>query len=167
MVMNEIRTFDETFRAEYSLVTAFAMRHVGATNSDDVASETFATVWARWDDAPGHNREILHYWVMSIAKNHILHYRRSIARQVRLSSKVTLNFRPTDGEVSSPEMMYLAKYDGIYAFQSLPANEKLALTLTALGYAHREAAQVIHCPLSTVSNRVARARRAVAKLNLM
>lgn len=73
-------SFADAFRAEYPALHRYLRRRVGASAADDLASETFAVAYARWE-AFDQSRP-LRPWLYGIASNLAQHQWRSERRKL-------------------------------------------------------------------------------------
>jgi RNA polymerase sigma-70 factor (ECF subfamily) len=74
--------FEAVYREHYGAVWAYARRRVvGAADADDVAAQTWLTVWRRLDDLPA-GRELP--WCYGVARRCVANHRRGDDRRMRL-----------------------------------------------------------------------------------
>ena len=144
-------------------VRRFAARAVGDASADDIVSETLAIVWLKWDvvlDLPGARRA----WTFGVARNVLAHARRSEARQLRLTSRMS----ELRAKVIPDHAEMIAEIDWIKrAIAELADHEREALLLTAFAdKAHKDAAASLECSTSALNSRLSRARQRLAFLRV-
>lgn len=149
--------FAEVFRGTYPDVLAFLRRRTDADVAEDLAAETFAVAWKRWDQVPREVRP----WLFGVARNLLANDARARARRRRLELRVG-NERPlTDDEIS----FAATSLDLRSAWSRLSDADREALALVAWdGLTGREAAQVLGCTRAAFSVRLTRARRRLQRL---
>lgn len=151
------RAFEQLFSVLCPQVRAFARRHVPAAVVDDVVSETFFTVWRKFDVLPTED-DARRAWVFMVARFAIAHAQRDAGRtsrrvarlaQVAVQGDTLVAFR----QVEETDVV-------LRALAVLPPAERDALELIVIeGCTAAEAAARLGCSLSAVSSRVSRARR--------
>lgn len=135
-------------------VHAYAARHVGIADAQDVVAETFLVAWRRLADVP----EGALPWLLVVARNTIGNRRRSSSRRRALESELGriahLVVRDDDPHVSVEERERL-----LAALARLTAREREALLLVGWdGLGPVQAAQVAGCSPATFRMRLSRAR---------
>jgi RNA polymerase sigma-70 factor (ECF subfamily) len=137
-------------------VYAYALRHCGPDDADDVVSETFAAAWRRIEIVP----EAALPWLLVTAGNVIRNRRRADVRRSTLASNlVHLHEADTAGvdEVVAERAHLLA------ALERLSGLEREALLLVAWdGLDPRGAAEVARCAPRAFRARLSRARARLA-----
>lgn len=89
-VCGGVMTRDQRFRALYeehfTSIRAYCLRRLPVADANDAVAEVFVTVWRKGDVIPVDDaRPVL----FGIARNVVLHSRRSLARRARLRAKVS------------------------------------------------------------------------------
>lgn len=151
------RAFEELFGALSPRVRAFARRHVSLAAVDDVVSETFLTVWRRFDALPVED-DARRAWVFMVARFAIAHAQRDAGRTSRRVARLAQVAVPGDTLVA---FRRVEETDVVLrALAVLPPAERDALELIVIeGCTAAEAAARLGCSLTAVSSRVSRARR--------
>ena len=126
--------FEGVYREHEPAVRRYAARRVPADRVDDVVHEAFLAAWRRLDDLPAQPLP----WLLGVARNCVLHDRRSRARQGKLDERLSAQPRelaaPAAGD---PELAA--------ALRALPARDRELLSLLAWdGLAVADAARVWH-----------------------
>lgn len=133
-------------------VYAYAVRHCGPTDADDVVAETFAVAWRRIDVVP----DPAIGWLLVTARN-VIHGRRRTARKhldlARWAAEVAHDDEPGAEEIAVRRRTVLDALD------TLSEREREALLLTAWdGLDHAAAAAVAGCSVRAFRARLMRAR---------
>jgi RNA polymerase sigma-70 factor (ECF subfamily) len=155
--LGDVRAFEELFAVLCPQVRSFARRHVAAAVVDDVVSETFLTVWRRFDTLP-EDEDARRAWVFMVARFAIAHAQRDAGRTSRRVARLAEVAVPGDTLV---EFRQVEETDVVLrALAVLPPAERQALELLVIeGCTAAEAAERLGCSLTAVSSRVSRARR--------
>lgn len=133
-------------------VYAYALRHCGFGDADDVVSETFAIAWSRRESVP---KEPLG-WLIVTARNIISGRRRSDQRRARLVEVLAHGRNETYPAV---EETVLDQQQVLTALDSLSEREREALLLVAWdGLDNASAASVARCSPRAFRARLMRAR---------
>ncbi len=148
--------FEEVFNDCYEPVVRYVARRVAADAVQDVVSDTFLVAWRRYGDLRGEPLP----WLLGIARRVASTQRRGHARREALHERLRAEPPPLDPtgelEMSDPR---LAR-----ALECLPERDIEALTLIAWdGLDHRTAAQVMGCSTGSLTVRLHRARRRLAR----
>jgi RNA polymerase sigma-70 factor (ECF subfamily) len=133
-------------------VYAYALRHVGPVDADDVVAEAFAVAWRRIDVVP----EPAIGWLIVTARNVVAGRRRSDRKQVDLVRLATESARHDE---PAAEEVVVRRRQVLDALESLSEREREALLLTAWdGLDHAAAAAVAGCSTRAFRARLMRAR---------
>ena len=141
-------------------VYAYALRHSGPTDADDVLAETFAVAWRRLDAVP----EPAIGWLIVTARNVMASQRRADRRRVELA-QVFAEQSEALGTGSDPaaEEVVVQRLALLGALDTLSEREREALLLTAWdGLGHTDAAAVARCSPRAFRARLMRARARLA-----
>ncbi|WP_041939702.1 MULTISPECIES: RNA polymerase sigma factor [Frankia] len=85
-----VTLFEALFQDHHLAVLRFARRRLGEDAAAwDVVSETFLVVWRSWEKRPPDAAEVLP-WLYAIAGNAVRNRRRSQARAVRLTARLSM-----------------------------------------------------------------------------
>jgi RNA polymerase sigma-70 factor (ECF subfamily) len=146
-------TFDDVWR--------FARRRTGSgTEADDVTAETFAVAWRRRDAVPGEEARL---WLFGVARNVLANHRRDATRRARLHLRVATHD-------PAPEAVRHEDHDtgaAAAVWSSLAALSRTDRDLLLMrawdGLSVAEMAVVLGVAPATVSSRLHRARRRMAR----
>lgn len=158
MVAESERNFEEIFNTCYEPVRRYAARRVAGEAVHDVVSETFLTAWRRREEMDG---EALP-WLLGIARRVCSTQRRGNARRTALHARLRAEPPPPPLVVEEPggrdRRLELA-------LRCLRERDREALLLVAWdGLDHRTAAAVMGCTTGSLTVRLHRARRRLARL---
>ncbi len=84
--------FRNLFRDHHLAIRRYAVRRVGLQEADDVVAEVFTTAWRRRTEIPQDPLP----WLYRAAHHHVLHARRSQARNIRLTARLHQHAGPPD-----------------------------------------------------------------------
>jgi RNA polymerase sigma-70 factor (ECF subfamily) len=148
-----------------SLAYSVALRVLGDPGkAEDVVQDAFLKLWhsaARFDS----HRGSLRTWVITAVRNRSIDYLRGRSAHERHEREIPVETEST-GAGSDPwrEVAASIERDLIKeALANLPSEQRQAVELAYFGgYSHREIAEMIHVPLSTVKGRM---RLALEKLH--
>jgi RNA polymerase sigma factor (sigma-70 family) len=154
--MNDHERLESLYDAFAHRVYAYALRHCGPNDADDVLSETFAVAWRRIDVVPEHSLP----WLLTTAANLIRNGRRRDTRQSDTARRLAALYRdespPVDEAVAE-------RHHLLAALERLTALEREALLLTAWdGLDISGAAAVSGCAPRAFRARLSRARARLA-----
>ncbi len=148
------------FRAHHREVLAYAVRRVGPQAADDVLAEVFTTAWRHREKVPDPPLP----WLYRTAANHVLHARRSAARQVRLTTRLTGLADPREPAGDRTGTVEDA-IEVRAVLAALPERDAELLMLQAWeGLSVAEIGYVAGCSAATVRVRLHRARRRAKEL---
>lgn len=150
--------FEALFAEHWSAVHAYARRRVAqAADAHDVAAETFAVAWRRFDDIPD---EHALPWLYRTAANLLSNRHRSDRRRDRLTAKLSGLPRP---DAADPADVVADDEIIVDAFDSLDEDDREVLRLVAWeGLANAEVASVLGVSTNAAALRLSRARRRLA-----
>lgn len=151
-------SFDEAFEAEFDSLHTYLRRRFGDA-ADDLAAETFAIAYRRWDDLDP-SRPV-RPWLYGIAGNVIRHHWRKERRMLRAYARTGLDpvISPEDVPIgrAAPESLKRALAE---ALAGLRQGEREILLLHAWAeLSDTEIAAALALPLGTVKSRLHRARQ--------
>jgi RNA polymerase sigma factor (sigma-70 family) len=154
--------FDEVFRRHFGDAYRFAARHLGASEGEEVAAETFARAFAHRArfDGQGSARA----WLFGICLNVVRDRRRSGARRGRAYARA---YEPDEGggdHCAADAALDARSLRGplLAALGRLRPPERDVLLLYALaGLTYAEVAEALALPPGTVRSHLFRARRAL------
>jgi RNA polymerase sigma-70 factor (ECF subfamily) len=148
--------FERVFNDCYEPVLRYVARRVARDAVQDVVSDTFLIAWRRHGDLRGEPLP----WLLGIARRVAATQRRATARRERLSERLRAEHPPAEPaaglESDDPRLAQ--------ALACLPDRDREALVLIAWdGLDHRTAAQVMGCTTGSLTVRLHRARRRLAR----
>jgi RNA polymerase sigma factor (sigma-70 family) len=157
--------FEEIFNSCYESVRRYAARRVAGEAVQDVVSETFLVAWRRRGELDG---EALP-WLLGIARRACATQRRGSARRDALRAR--LRAEPPPLRAEAPPLPAVAEEVGggsdrelTLALASLRERDREALMLVVWdGLDHRTAASVMGCTTGSLTVRLHRARRRLAR----
>ena len=150
------RHFEETFNACYEAVYRYAARRVPAEAVQDVVADTFLIAWRRYGELAGEPLP----WLLGIARRVASTHRRGSSRRDALRERLAAESPPPAqaGEYSGRDVQLEL------ALASLRERDREALMLVAWdGLDHRTAASVMGCTTGSLTVRLHRARRRLAR----
>jgi RNA polymerase sigma factor (sigma-70 family) len=150
--------FGDAFREEFPPIHRYLRRRVGADLADDLAAETFATAYARWDRFD--ESLPLRPWLYGIAANLLRHHWRRERRQLRAYARTGID--PVVDELDES----LGRSDASSQRRQLAAelarlrrDDREILLLHAWAeLSDGEIAQALRLPVGTVKSRLHRTR---------
>lgn len=139
------------------LAYSVALRVLGDPGrAEDVVQDVFLKLWHSADRFDSH-RGSLRTWVITAVRNRSIDYLRGRSAYERLEREIPKDAEAR-GEGSDPwgEVATAIERDIIReALASLPPEQRQAVELAYFGgYSHREIAEMVHVPLSTVKGRM-------------
>ena len=163
-----VRAFEDLYASSADDIIRFLQRRVAPAIVEDVAAETFLTVWRRIDDLPTDASQA-RAWTFGIARNCALNALRSTGRQDSLEVRIAQHARPlhlvavTGGQDTADAIE--ARVDLAAAWRRLSADDQETLALTALDdLSSVEAGQVLGISAAAYRVRLMRARRTLRAL---
>ena len=146
--------FTACWNREVGRVSAYARRHVGVQEAQEVVAETFLQAWRRWPRVPDPALP----WLLGTARRVIANHRRGTARRIALHQRIALldaAARPaTDAMLGVDERL-----EALRALASLTEPQREAILLTAWdGLSVEQAARVVRVRPGTMRGRLHRAR---------
>jgi RNA polymerase sigma-70 factor (ECF subfamily) len=157
-------SFDQVFRAEYVPLRAYLYKRVGNPLADDLAAETFAIAYRRWDDLDP--LRPVRPWLYGISANLLSHHWRKERR--RLHALARSGADPTDPEdeaVLERADAHAQRRALAAALAGLRHDDREVLLLHAWGYlGDAEIAEALTIPVGTVKSRLHRAREQMENL---
>lgn len=145
------RAFNELVDRHQQAVRQFLRRVAGANDADDLAQETFITVWAQARSFRG--GAAVRTWIMGIAWRKAMDaQRRGVRRSRRDGSWLDARAGHTDFTADIEHAL-------AQALDTLSLEQRAAIMLClACEFSHGEAAEALQMPLGTVKSHVARGR---------
>jgi RNA polymerase sigma-70 factor (ECF subfamily) len=151
-------SFADAFRAEFPALQRYLRRRVGAAAADELAAETFAVAYARWDSFDASRP--LRPWLYGIASNLAQHRWRSERRKLRAYARTGVD--PVTSDLD----------DALERADAGAQRRRLAAALAALrdedrdilllhawaGLTDAEIATALSIPVGTVKSRLHRTR---------
>jgi RNA polymerase sigma-70 factor (ECF subfamily) len=146
--------FEALFRANHRAVLRYAQRRTDPDTAEEVAAETFAIAWRRFDAAPGAQPLP---WLLVIARNVLANRRRAAQRAGEKEDRAA---RESLTATTDPAERH-AEHDAVVrAFAKLSESDREALRLVAWdGLTAAAAGRVTGISRMAFSQRFGRARR--------
>ncbi|GEL94097.1 RNA polymerase sigma factor [Cellulomonas composti] len=136
-------------------IQAYASRHVGRDDAQEIVAETFLVAWRRLSVVPGEPLP----WLLVVARNTVANHRRSQHR-ARLVSDELARLRDVAAPGPAADGVVEERDALLRALATLTAAEREALLLVAWdGLAPAQAAQVAGCSVTAFKVRLHRARK--------
>jgi RNA polymerase sigma-70 factor (ECF subfamily) len=152
--------FRVCFQMHWAAVHNYLRWRGAGPDTDDLASEVFATAWRRWPHVPEDQLP----WLLRTARNHLANHRRAQQRSAGLGQG------PDDSPVHIAEVAEEVR-ELLAAVSRLPELEREVLLLVAWdGLTAEQASRVVGCLAGTARARLYRARRRLVadrRLNAM
>lgn len=153
------RSFDRVFEVEYRPLRGYLYRRLGSSDADELAAETFAVAYRRWDDLDP-SRPV-RPWLYGIAANLLRHHWRKERRMLRAYGR-----SGPDSSIDQEDDANVARADAQMQERALAAalaelrpGEREALLLHAWAdLTDAEIAEALSLPIGTVKSRLHRAR---------
>ncbi|MPR00389.1 sigma-70 family RNA polymerase sigma factor [Modestobacter sp. I12A-02628] len=146
--------FTALWEAHAGRVLAYATRHVGAHDAQEVVAETFLVAWRRLADVPGQPLP----WLLVVARNTVANHRRSSHRGAVLQGELARLQETAAG--AGADVTATDRAAALARLAALSAKEREALLLVNWdGLSPSDAAQVAGCSVSAFHVRLHRARR--------
>lgn len=147
--------FNALWKAYAGRVLAYAIRHVGPDDAQEIVSETFLVAWRRLVDVPGQPLP----WLLVVARNTAANHRRSIYRGTIVHSELA-RLQRAAGEAVGADVTATERALALSRLAALSSTEREALLLVSWdGLKPAQAAQVAGCSVATFQVRLHRARR--------
>ena len=147
--------FNALWAAYAGRVLAYATRHVGPDDAQEVVSETFLVAWRRLADVPGHSLP----WLLVVARNTVANHRRSSYRGAVLQGELArLQHAAAPG--AGADVTATERALALSRLAALAPREREALLLVSWdGLDPAEAAEVAGCTVAAFHVRLHRARQ--------
>jgi len=150
--------FEELFHRWSPHVFAYASRHVGSQQAEDVVADTFLAAWRRRSSLP----EVPLPWLLVTARNTIANRRRADHRRMKLVDAVGQLERAAT--MRGPDTDITRRSETLAALAELSESEREAVLLTAWdGLTARDAARVAGCSTRAFEARLTRARARLSR----
>jgi RNA polymerase sigma-70 factor (ECF subfamily) len=157
-VSDSERDFEEVFSACYEPVYRYAVRRVAPEAVQDVVSDTFLVAWRRHGELRGEPLP----WLLGIARRVASTQRRGSARRDALRERLRTEASPASAQTGDGAAGHDPRL--ALALASLGQRDREALMLVAWdGLDHRTAAAVMGCSTGSLTVRLHRARRRLAR----
>ena len=153
------RSFDQVFEAEYRPLRGYLYRRLGSSDADELAAETFAIAYRRWDDLDP-SRPV-RPWLYGIAANLLRHQWRKERRMLRAHARSGNDQIPAQDEDASVKRAdaEAQRRSLAAALAELRLGEREVLLLHAWAdLTDAEIAEALSLPIGTVKSRLHRAR---------
>lgn len=151
-------SFEQVFQAEYAPLRAYLYKRLGSSLAEDLAAETFAVAYRRWDDLDP-SRPV-RPWLYGISANLLRHHWRRERRRLRALARsgVEPTLAEDDASVARADAQAQKRVLAA-ALAQLRRDDREVLLLHAWAYlTDAEIAEALSLPVGTVKSRLHRAR---------
>ena len=162
-MLQDTAAFSSLVAMHQGKVRSFLLRLTGDYDAaNDIAQDTFITAFQKIAQFKG--KESISGWLMKIAFNNFLQYRRSSSRRNQVTEQLV-------SELEQQELVYESirpeQIDLEIAISKLEPDQSATITLChSYGFSHSEAAEILKLPLGTVKTNISRGKkRLIALLN--
>ncbi|GIG29790.1 RNA polymerase sigma factor [Cellulomonas marina] len=153
--------FDALWREHAPRIQAYAVRHVGVHDAEDVLAETFTVAWRRRDEVPA----LVLPWLLVVARNTVANRRRTELRHDERVAALAAVAGPAGGADDGVEHHVAERAQLLGALALLSEADRPALLLTAWdGLGPAAAALVAGCSTTAFKVRLHRARARLQRL---
>ncbi|MFT4051188.1 MAG: sigma-70 family RNA polymerase sigma factor [Microbacterium sp.] len=149
--------FEEVFTTHYTAILRYAERRLPAyALAEELAAETFAAAWVRWQSGEGVELP----WLYRVAANKVADYYRRVERQSRAEEALFRRFEELEGAKDTLDAIALRR-----ALEELGTRDREAVLLTYWdGLSAAEVAKVLSCSIPTVWAVLSRTRKRLRTL---
>lgn len=153
--------FSDLYRLMYAELRTYLVRRLDVDLVDDVLADTFLVVWRRWPDLPA-DVSGRRAWVYGILRNKVMQASDGLNRQRRLTQRAS-SLLEAEATVDPADLEEIQEARRL--LNLLPPGERDALSLMVIaGLSSAETATALGCSVSSVTTRVARARKRLRKI---
>lgn len=151
-------SFEQVFQAEYGPLRAYLYKRLGSSLAEDLAAETFAVAYRRWDDLDP--TRPVRPWLYGISANLLRHHWRRERRRLRALARSGVEPVRAEEEASVERADAQAQKRVLAAaLAELRRDDCEVLLLHAWAYlTDAEIAEALSLPVGTVKSRLHRAR---------
>jgi RNA polymerase sigma-70 factor (ECF subfamily) len=154
--------FDRIYEAHYRHVLAYCLRRVGPTDAAAAANEVMSIAWQRIEDVPTGESELP--WLYGVARKVLSHHWRAVRRRGRLAAEVQADPPTLPRDPEQVVVMRIELERVLDALALLSESDQEVLRLAAWeGLSHRQIAELLECAVTTVDQRLHRAKRRLAE----
>jgi len=154
--------FDRLYRTYHREVLAYCLRRTSRSDAEDVAAEVFTVAWRRLDQVPSGEKALA--WLFGVAHRVLANRWRSIRRHRKLLTRIG-GVRPNQPEL--PETLVLRSLDEQQLLDALARlrwrDQEVLRLATWEKLSHREIGHLLGCSEVAVGQRIARAKKRLAK----
>lgn len=151
-------SFDRAFETEFPALHRYLHRRVGAAAANDLAAETFATAFRRWDRFD--QARPLRPWLYGIAANLVRHHWRDERRKLRAYARTGVDpvLDPDDEAIDRVDAHALERTLAAGLADLRPQDREILLLHAWAELSDQEIAEALSLPLGTVKSRLHRTR---------
>jgi RNA polymerase sigma-70 factor (ECF subfamily) len=152
-------SFDRVFEVEYAPLRSYLYRRLGGSAADELAAETFAIAYRRWDDLD--LSRPVRPWLYGIAANLLRHHWRSERRMLRAYARAGLEpvcEQEDEATVERTEAQIRKRALAAALADLRPIEREILLLHAWAELTDAEIAEALSQPLGTVKSRLHRAR---------
>lgn len=155
-------SFDEVFESEYAPLRRYLYRRLGSSEADDLAAETFAVAYRRWEHFDP-SRPV-RPWLYGIASNLARHQWRKERRMLRAYARTGFDpvLRPdASAAVERADAQLQARSIALALAELRPAEREALLLRAWADLTDAEIADALSLPVGTVKSHLRRARQRI------
>jgi RNA polymerase sigma-70 factor (ECF subfamily) len=155
-------SFDQVFESEYAPLRRYLYRRLGSSAADDLAAETFAIAFRRWDDVDA-SRPV-RPWLYGIAANLLRHHWRKERRMLRAyarSGRDPIFGQDEDASVERADAQGQKRALAAALVELRPVERDVLLLHAWADLTDAEIAEALSLPVGTVKSRLHRARERI------
>lgn len=150
------------YQQHHRAVLAYCLRRMSRSDAEDVAAEVFSVAWRRFDQVPTGERALA--WLFGVAHRVLANQWRSGRRYRRLITRIGGLGSP---QPEGPEGLVLRRQDDQQLLDALarlrwPDQEVLRFAAWEM-LPHRDIAELLGCSEVAVGQRIARAKKRLAR----
>ena len=161
VALNAAEEFTRWYLELHGEVLRYACRRVGDSAGEEVAADTFFTLWRRWEVAPHSDRDLLRGWLYVVARHKVLHVYKFLERKHRDIS-LELDGREIDLQASDSGIDFVERDDACRILRGLTKEQRDAFLLVHVaGHSSKDAAENAGCSPQAIANRLSRVRKAI------
>jgi RNA polymerase sigma-70 factor (ECF subfamily) len=152
-------SFDQAFEGEYAPLRGYLYRRLGSSAADELAAETFAVAYRRWDDLDP--ARPVRPWLYGIAANLLRHHWRRERRMLRAYARSGLDpifLQDEDESVERADADAQRRALAAALAELRPVEREILLLHAWADLTDAEIAQALALPIGTVKSRLHRTR---------
>ena len=155
--------FRTLYNRHYDAVLAYFVRRSGQATAQDLTAEVFLVAWRRIDEVPRGEETVL--WLYGVAANVAAHQRRSVARRVRLETRLRSVWSSDQPDEPEPQVVRRTEYEQVLAAGARlrPADQEILRLAAWEELPHDQISLLLGISVAAVDQRLHRAKKRLAK----